>query len=97
MYNHTHVVVGVVGDPEPQAILELFKSWATRAVKTLRPLPPNGTFWTAKGSKRKLANDQALRDGVTYVVRKQPSPLAVWYAPKWEEAIREDDLQRSLT
>jgi hypothetical protein len=91
MYNHTHVVVGVLGDPEPDAILELFKSWATRAVKKLRPLPPNGTFWTEKGSTRKLPSLQALRDAVVYVVRKQPNPLAVWYAPKRQDTISEHD------
>ncbi|MBY0521838.1 MAG: transposase [Gemmataceae bacterium] len=96
MYNHTHLVVSVGGDPDPQDVLELLKSWATRAVKKLRPLPANGTFWTAKGSKRKLPNERAVRDAVIYVVRKQPNPLAVWYAPRWETAIQEYD-HRSLT
>ena len=80
MYNHTHVVVGVSGDPDPDFILETFKSWATRALKKRRPLPPNGTFWTEKGSKRKLPDDQAVRDGSYYVVKKQPNPLATWSA-----------------
>ena len=80
MYNHTHVVVGVPGDPDPDFILETFKSWATRALKKRRPLPPNGTFWTEKGSKRKLPDDQAVRDGSYYVVKKQPNPLATWSA-----------------
>lgn len=91
MFNHTHLVIGVTGDPDPQALLELFKSWATRAVKKLRPLPPNGTFWTGKGSKRKLGNETAVRDGVIYVVRKQPHPLAVWYHLKWQTFIEEYD------
>jgi REP element-mobilizing transposase RayT len=91
MYNHTHIVVGVSGDPDPQSILETFKSWATRAVKKLRALPPNGTFWTAKGSKRKLPDERAVREGVIYVVRKQPNPLAVWFHPKWKTAIDEYD------
>ena len=95
MYNHTHVIVGVPGDPDPEAIRELLKSWATRVVKKLRPLPPNGTFWTAKGSQRKLPNDKAVRDGVIYVVKKQPNPLAVWSAPKWQDALDAyDSLQR---
>ncbi len=91
MYNHTHVVVGVPGDPDPQSILETLKSWATRAVKKHRPQPPNGTFWTEKGSKRKLPDERAVRDAVIYVVRKQPSPLAVWYHPKWQAALEEYD------
>jgi REP element-mobilizing transposase RayT len=91
MHNHTHIVVGVPGDPQPASIREILKSWATRAVKKLRPLPPNGTFWTAKGSNRKLPDERAVRDGVVYVARKQPNPLAVWVHPKWQEAIEEYD------
>jgi hypothetical protein len=87
MFNHTHLVIGVPGDPDPQAILETFKSWATRAVKKLRPIPSNGAFWTAKGSKRKLPDAEALRTGVIYVVKKQPNPLAVWFAPEWQEVL----------
>ena len=91
MYNHTHVVVAVPDDPEPQSILETLKSWATRAVKKLRPLPPNGTFWTGKGSTRKLSGDEAVWAAVIYVVRKQPDPLAVWFHPSWQAAIDDYD------
>jgi REP element-mobilizing transposase RayT len=94
MFNHTHIVIGVPGDPDPQRILDAFKSWATRAVKKIRPIPPNGTFWTADGSKRKLADEEALRLGVIYVVKKQPNPLAVCYAPEWQGVL--DAYDRSL-
>jgi len=87
MYNHTHIVVGVPGDPDPQSILETFKSWATRSIKKIRPIPPNGTFWTANGSKRKLPDADAVRGGVIYVVKKQPDPLAVWFASDWQEVL----------
>ena len=62
---------------------------ATRAVKTIRPLPSNGTFWTAKGSKRKLPDDEAVRAAVIYVVKKQPNPLATWFAPAWQDVLNE--------
>jgi REP element-mobilizing transposase RayT len=94
MFNHTHIVVGVPGDPDPQTILETFKSWATRAVKKIRPIPPNGTFWTVNGSKRKLPDENAVRAGVIYVVKKQPNPLAVWFAPTWQEVL--DAYERAL-
>jgi REP element-mobilizing transposase RayT len=91
MSNHTHLVVGVPGDPDPQSVLDTLKSWATRALKKLRPLPPNGTFWTARGSKRKLKNETAVRSPVIYVVRKQPNPLEAWFHPKWQTLIDEYD------
>lgn len=91
MVNHTHVIVGVTGDPDPQSILETLKSWATRTLKKLRALPPNGKFWTERGSKRKLPDERAVHDGVIYVVRKQPDPFAVWFHPKWQAVIDEYD------
>ena len=94
MYNHTHVVVSVPGDPDPQAILETLKSWATRALKKHRPVPPNGTFWTAKGSKRKLAGEDAILGAVIYVVKQQPAPLAVCHAAQWQDEL--DQYERSL-
>jgi REP element-mobilizing transposase RayT len=93
MHNHMHLVVGVDGDPDPQSILETFKSWATRAIKKVRPLPPNGTFWTAKGSKRKRPDDSSFRNAVIYVVRTQPDPLAVCYAPTWQTVLDTHDLE----
>lgn len=95
MFNHTHVVLGVEGDPDPKQLLEACKSWATRALKKHRPLPPNGTFWTEKGSKRKLPDERAVCDSVIYVVRKQPNPLAVWWAPQFQDLIDEYDRQQA--
>jgi hypothetical protein len=84
MYNHTHLAVGVTDDPDPDAVLELFKSWATRALKRIGPVPPNGGWWAVNGSKRRL---KILPAAVVYVVRKQPNPLAVWYAPEWQPTL----------
>jgi hypothetical protein len=87
MFDHTHLVIGVYGDPDPQSILDTFKSWATRALKKHRPIPPNGTFWTANGSKRRLSGDEAVTNAVIYVVKEQPNPLAVYNAPEWQELL----------
>ena len=35
------------------------------------------TWWTDKGSKRKLGDEQALANAIHYVLYKQPSPLVV--------------------
>ena len=95
MHNHTHVLVSVAGDPDPQAILETLKSWATRTLKKHRSLPANGKFWTANGSKRKMPGTEALTSAVIYVIKKQPNPLSVWFAPEWQESL--DQYDRSLT
>jgi len=58
-------------------------------VKKLRPVPPNGTFWTARGSKRKLPDESAVRAGVIYVARKQPNPLATRWASSWRSVLDE--------
>jgi REP element-mobilizing transposase RayT len=84
MANHVHLVVGVLGDPDPEKILHDFKSYASRVLNRKWSRPPNGTWWTESGSKRKLGDDQAVADGVQYV-RDQEFPLVVWIN---EEAMR---------
>ncbi|MGL6095117.1 MAG: hypothetical protein ACRC7O_04855, partial [Fimbriiglobus sp.] len=74
MANHAHVVVGVPGDPEPEPLLQSFKAYGSRRLNGLFGKPPNGTWWTESGSKRKLAN---VEGGIGYVER-QAYALAVW-------------------
>ena len=84
---HAHQFVEVVDGNRPQRLsFGVPCRFVPRALKKIRPLPASG-FWTAKGSKRKLKDDDAVRDGVIYVVRKQPNPLATWYAPRWQAVI----------
>jgi REP element-mobilizing transposase RayT len=87
MFNHSHVILSASNDPDPQFLLDTLKSWATRALKKHREIPPNGTFWTSNGSKRKLADDEALLASVIYVVKKQPNPLAIYFDPIWQDAL----------
>ena len=81
-----------MGDPDPDGIRDTFKGWATRALKKLRPLPPNGAFWTEKGSVRKVSDEAALKAAVVYVARKQPKPLSTWWDPRWQELLDDYDL-----
>jgi REP element-mobilizing transposase RayT len=78
MFNHFHIVVGVNGDPEPGKILGDFKSWCTRRLSQRFGEPASGTWWTERGSKRKLPNQTALLAANEYVLFKQPSPLLTW-------------------
>ena len=78
MFNHWHIVVGVRGDPKPSKILGDFKSWATRKLSTCFGAPASKTWWTERGSKRKLPNAEAVICAVRYVLYEQPRPLLTW-------------------
>jgi REP element-mobilizing transposase RayT len=78
MANHFHVVVEVAADPHPRKILADFKAYGTRALNRRYGKPPSETWWTDKGSKRKLPDAQAVANAVHYVLSKQPRPLVLW-------------------
>ena len=78
MVNHFHIVVGVRGDPEPGKILGDFKSWGTRKLTKSFGAPASETWWTERGSKRKLKDEQALGGAIHYVLYDQPNPLLTW-------------------
>jgi hypothetical protein len=76
MANHTHLLVGVPGDPDPETLLRDFKAYASRALNRRWGKPTSGTWWTESGSKRKKEGELAIREAVVYV-RDQPYSLAV--------------------
>ena len=78
MFNHFHIVVGVVGDPKPSKIVGDFKSWGTRTLSRRFGPPPSETWWTERGSKRKLPNEAALLAAIRYVLYDQTNPLLTW-------------------
>jgi hypothetical protein len=39
---------------------------------------PSDTWWTERGSTRKLSNEAALRAAIHYVLYNQPHPLLTW-------------------
>jgi REP element-mobilizing transposase RayT len=67
MANHVHLVVGVLGDPEPAKLLQIFKSYASRALNQRWGSPAGGTWWTQSGSRRKLGSEPAIVAAVRYV------------------------------
>jgi REP element-mobilizing transposase RayT len=75
MANHVHLVVGVIGDPEPSELLKTFKSYASRVLNERWPRPASGTWWTSSGSTRKLGDDAAIVVATRYV-RDQEFVLA---------------------
>ena len=87
MANHAHLVVGVLGDPDPNKLLHDFKSYATRALNKRWPRPTSETWWTKDGSKRKLPDFPAVRNAVSYL-RRQYRPLASWFVEDEDESTR---------
>jgi len=78
MFNHFHIVLGVPGDPSPSKLLGDFKSWATRRLSATFGKPASETWWTERGSKRKLPNEVAVLNAIRYVIYDQPNPLLTW-------------------
>ncbi len=78
MFNHFHIVVGAMGDLKPAKILGDFKSWATRRLGERFGQPKSETWWTERGSKRRLPDERAVAAAVRYVLYKQPNPLVTW-------------------
>jgi len=79
MATHIHLVVGVPGDPAPKKILGDFKSYGSRVLNRRWEKPASGTWWTVKGSKRKLPDEDAVLAAVKYVL-DQEYPLVIWTA-----------------
>src|SRR5205823_8464374 len=78
MANHFHLVVQAADDPEPRKVLADFKAYGTRALNRRYGRPPSETWWTEKGSKRKLKDEEAIVAAVHYVMHRQPNPLVLW-------------------
>lgn len=78
VFNHFHIVVGVLGDPKPSKVLGDFKSWATRALARDFGRPASETWWTESGWKRRLPDERALAAAIHYVLYDQANPLLTW-------------------
>ena len=93
MRAHVHLVVGVPGDPEPDALLRDFKAYGSRALNRRFSRPESGTWWTEGGSKRVNRTVELVVRAVRYVAR-QEGALVVWVDAGWEWVLREDGGKR---
>jgi len=80
MANHVHLVVETSDDVDPTKVLGDFKAYGSRAFTARFGNPESGTWWTYSGSKRLLPDDQAVVDGINYVLHKQDNSLATFSA-----------------
>ena len=78
MGNHFHAVLGVREEIDPRQLLTYLKSYATRGLNEQFGPPKSKKWWTRNGSRRRILDQAALDAAVTYVLHKQPNPLATW-------------------
>ncbi|HMF20142.1 MAG TPA: transposase [Gemmataceae bacterium] len=80
MANHIHLVVGVLGDPDPEILIGNFKSYGSRALNRRWGKPASETWRTGHGgSTRKLPNEAAILAALEYL-RNLANPLLIWIA-----------------
>ena len=80
MANHSHVLIGVPDDPDPEDLLRDLKSWGSRRLNKLFGRLQSGTWWTESGSRRKKGNMAAILNTIEYIAR-QEYPLVTWINP----------------
>src|SRR5262249_38204284 len=86
MGNHVHIVVRVNGTPDATKVLGDFKAYGSRALNRRWPKPAAGTWWTSKGSKRRLSDEPALIAAIRYVAGQQ-NPLVIWLHPDLQHLV----------
>jgi REP element-mobilizing transposase RayT len=84
MANHVHLVVRADEGTDPTKILGDFKAYGSRALNRRWGKPASDTWWTSKGSKRRLPGDEPLRAAIRYVIN-QEHRLVVWCHPDYQE------------
>ena len=82
MNNHVHLVVAVADDPDPARVLGDFKAYGSRALNKRFGRPASGSWWTSRGSQRKLHDQRVRSNAIHYVLHKQPNPLLTWSPDK---------------
>jgi REP element-mobilizing transposase RayT len=80
MANHTHLVVGVAGDPDLEDLVRDFKSYGSRALNRRWGKPVNGSWWGGGGGSKRKLPDEAARTAALQYLRRQHRPLLVWIA-----------------
>ncbi len=76
--NHVHTVVDA--DVAPEAVMNAFKSYASRALNLHAPSHYGRIRWARHGSTRYLWSPARVAAAVRYVLDKQGEPLACYQA-----------------
>lgn len=75
-----HVHGLVEADCAESKVLNDWKAYATRALRTAGLVTADRRIWTHGGDSRQLQSDEALRAGIRYVIEEQGSPMELWSA-----------------
>jgi REP element-mobilizing transposase RayT len=67
MANHVHLVVIALETTRSEKLLQILKSYASRALNRRWELPTGSEWWTASGSRRPLRDDDAIESASRYV------------------------------
>jgi REP element-mobilizing transposase RayT len=67
--NHVHAVVSAAGKPEP--VMDAFKAYATRSLRTAGPLSARIKPWVRHGSTRYLWKERHIEKAIDYVLYGQ--------------------------
>ena len=77
--NHLHIVVEA--DVRPELAVNIFKSYASRALNVCFPGERERIRWVRHGSTRYLATAEAIHAALKYVLAKQGETMAAYQAP----------------
>lgn len=72
--NHVHVVCGAKEPPEK--VMNAFKAYATRRLRTDKLIGADAKIWTRHGSTKYLWDGAGQHEAVDYVIRLQDGPSA---------------------
>jgi hypothetical protein len=78
MRNHAHWIALISDEIAAAKALADYKAYSSRALNREFGVPPSGTWWTNKGSKRLLTDDASLSAATNYVLHQQPGALITW-------------------
>jgi len=87
MPNHLHILFGVDGDPDKDAMLAEFKAYCSRQLN--KPVHrPKGWWWADGGSTRRVRGEDG-RGAVIDYIRKQSGAVRVWLSTEARKVLQE--------
>ena len=74
----------VDAEADPTRVMNDFKTYSSRSLKSLGLDPPDRRRWARHGSTRWLWNPESISTAINYVIEAQGEPMAVFRAHTWD-------------